>query len=232
MATKQKKTQPKPKPQAKKAAPKKALPKKAALKKAAPKKAAPKKATPKAAKAKPKKAAPAPKSVKNRAKKAAPPAKPPSKPPSKPSPKPPSKPQAKAPATATPKPSLKPSAAAVPASPPSPIQLSARPSNGQSKSIQQLFVSSPTEASGVRYLTVQDLVELHRAVSVEFGGTQASPGVVESQFGLVNAVARPQVTTLGREAHPTFPEKVAACLFALLHHSPLNWRYRHIPLAS
>src|SRR4029077_1480428 len=46
---------------------------------------------------------------------------------------------------------------------------------------------SPTDG-GVRYLTVQDVIELHRAVSVEFGGTQSHPGVVESQFGLLNAV--------------------------------------------
>lgn len=75
-------------------------------------------------------------------------------------------------------------------------------------------------------------MELHRAVSVEFGGTQASPGVVESQFGLVNAVARPQVTTLGREAYPTFPEKVAAFLFALLQHSPFKGGNRRVALAA
>ena len=69
---------------------------------------------------------------------------------------------------------------------------------------------------------MQDLVDLHRAVSSEFGGNQASPGVVESQFGLVNTIQRPQVTTLGREAYPTFPEKVAAFLFALLQNSPFG----------
>ena len=47
-------------------------------------------------------------------------------------------------------------------------------------------------------------MELHRAVSTEFGGHQAQPGVVESQFGLLNAVQRPQITTLGREAYATF----------------------------
>lgn len=108
-----------------------------------------------------------------------------------------------------------------------------RPSNGQSKSIQPLFAASPTEGgAGTRYLTVQDLVELHRAVSAEFGGNQASPGVVDSQFGLVNAVQRPQVTTLGREAYPTFPEKVAAFLFALLTNSPFRGGNRRVALAS
>src|SRR5438270_4964563 len=74
-------------------------------------------------------------------------------------------------------------------------------SGGQSRSIQALSGGSPTNG-GVRYLTVQDLVDLHRAVSAEFGGTQAHPGVLESQFRLINAVQRPQVTTLGREAYP------------------------------
>jgi prophage maintenance system killer protein len=69
-------------------------------------------------------------------------------------------------------------------------------------------------------------------VSVEFGGTAAHPGVVESQFGLVNAVQRPQVTTLGREAYPTFPEKVAAFLFALLTYSPFRGGNRRVALAS
>jgi prophage maintenance system killer protein len=84
----------------------------------------------------------------------------------------------------------------------------------------------------VRYLSVQDVVELHRAVSAEFGGNQAHPGVVESQFGLVNAVQRPQVTTLGREAYPTFAEKVAAFVFALLQARPFRGGNRRVALAS
>ena len=79
---------------------------------------------------------------------------------------------------------------------------------------------------------MQDLVDLHRAVSAEFGGTQAHPGVVESQFGLINAVQRPQVTTLGREAYPSFPDKVAAFLFALLTHAPFRGGNRRVALAS
>jgi prophage maintenance system killer protein len=69
-------------------------------------------------------------------------------------------------------------------------------------------------------------------VSAEFGGTQAQPGVVESQFGLLNAVQRPQVTTLGREAYPTFPEKVAAFVFALLSSRPFRGGNRRLALAS
>jgi prophage maintenance system killer protein len=69
-------------------------------------------------------------------------------------------------------------------------------------------------------------------VSAEFGGTQAQPGVVESQFGLLNAVQRPQVTTLGREAYPSFPDKVAAFIFALLSYRPFRGGNRRLALAS
>lgn len=84
----------------------------------------------------------------------------------------------------------------------------------------------------MRYLTVQDVVDLHKAVSTEFGGNQAHPGVVESQFGLVSAVQRPQVTTLGREAYPSFSDKVAAFVFALLMARPFRGGNRRVALAS
>ena len=79
---------------------------------------------------------------------------------------------------------------------------------------------------------MQDVVELHRAVSAEFGGNQAHPGVIESQFGLTNAVQRPQLTTLGREAYPTFPDKAAAFVFALLQARPFRGGNRRVALAS
>ena len=101
-----------------------------------------------------------------------------------------------------------------------------------SRSTPTLSGGSQTDAGGIRYLTVQDLVDLHKAVSVEFGGTQAHPGVVESQFGLVQAVQRPQVTTLGREAYPTFSDKVAAFLFALLTNAPFRGGNRRVALAA
>ena len=84
----------------------------------------------------------------------------------------------------------------------------------------------------MRYLTVQDVVDLHRAVCAEFGGNQAHPGVVESQFGLMNAVQRPQITTLGREAYPTFSDKAAAFVFALLQARPFRGGNRRVALAS
>lgn len=79
---------------------------------------------------------------------------------------------------------------------------------------------------------MQDVVDLHRAVSSEFGGNQAHPGVIDSQFGLVSAVQRPQVTTLGREAYPAFPDKVAALVFALLQTRPFRGGNRRVALAS
>jgi prophage maintenance system killer protein len=84
----------------------------------------------------------------------------------------------------------------------------------------------------VRYLSVQDVVDLHKAVSSEFGGHQAHPGVIESQFGLVSAVQRPQITTLGREAYPNFPDKAAALVFALLQSRPFRGGNRRVALAS
>lgn len=93
-------------------------------------------------------------------------------------------------------------------------------------------LSGALPTNGTRYLTVQDLVEIHRAVSTEFGGHAAHPGVVDSQFGLINAVQRPQITTLGREAYPSFADKVAAFLFALLMNSPFRGGNRRVALAS
>ena len=69
-------------------------------------------------------------------------------------------------------------------------------------------------------------------MSTEFGGNQAQPGVVESQFGLLNAVQRPQITTLGREAYPAFADKVAAFIFALLSYRPFRGGNRRLALAS
>jgi prophage maintenance system killer protein len=73
---------------------------------------------------------------------------------------------------------------------------------------------------------------LHKAVSHEFGGNQAFPGMVESQFGLLNAVQRPQLTILGREAYPGFSDKAAVLFFAILQNSPFRAGNRRVALAS
>ena len=69
-------------------------------------------------------------------------------------------------------------------------------------------------------------------MSAEFGGNQAHPGVIDSQFGLVSAIQRPQITTLGREAYPAFSDKVAALVFALLQSRPFRGGNRRVALAS
>lgn len=56
--------------------------------------------------------------------------------------------------------------------------------------------------------------------------------MIESQFGLLSAVQRPQVTTLGREAYPSFSDKVAALVFALLQARPFRGGNRRLALAS
>lgn len=84
----------------------------------------------------------------------------------------------------------------------------------------------------MHYLSVQDVVDLHKAVSAEFGGNQAHPGVIDSQFGLISAVQRPQITTLGKEAYPAFSDKVAAFVFALLQSRPFRGGNRRVALAS
>ena len=55
---------------------------------------------------------------------------------------------------------------------------------------------------------------------------------MESQFGLLNAVQPPQITTLGREAYPAFPDKVAAFIFALLSYRPFHGGNRRLAFAS
>jgi prophage maintenance system killer protein len=55
---------------------------------------------------------------------------------------------------------------------------------------------------------------------------------VDSQFGLINAVQRPQTTVFGKDAYPTFPEKAAAFLFALLQNMPFHSGNRRVALAA
>lgn len=49
---------------------------------------------------------------------------------------------------------------------------------------------------------------------------------------MVSAVQRPQVTTLGREAYPSFSDKVAAFVFALLQSRPFRGQNRRVALAG
>jgi death-on-curing protein len=104
-------------------------------------------------------------------------------------------------------------------------------SSGLSRSSPSLS-SALSIDGGTRYLTVQDIIELHRAVSSEFGGHQAFPGVIDSQFGLLNAVQRPQSTILGREAYPNFSDKASVLFFALIQNRPFRAGNRRVALAA
>ncbi len=113
---------------------------------------------------------------------------------------------------------------AIPGSPP--------PSSGLSRSILQLSGGSRTDQRRVRYLTIDELIELHQAVAAEFGGTQAQPGEVDSDFALRNAVERPQATIFGRDAYPRFFEKAAAFFFALVQNLPFHSANRRLAVAA
>jgi prophage maintenance system killer protein len=69
-------------------------------------------------------------------------------------------------------------------------------------------------------------------VCAEFGGSGAQPGVVDAPYLLTSAVNRPQITTLGREAYPTFSDKAAALVFALLQSRPFRSGNRRVALAT
>jgi prophage maintenance system killer protein len=69
-------------------------------------------------------------------------------------------------------------------------------------------------------------------VSREFGSRNASPGVVESQFGLVRAVQVPQSTYLGREAYPAFSDKAAVLYWGILQHKPFTDSNAAVALAA
>lgn len=90
----------------------------------------------------------------------------------------------------------------------------------------------PTDPNAIRYFTVEELVELHTALSVEFGSRSAKPGVVESQFGLIRVVQVPQSTFLGREAYPDFSDKAAVLYWGILQNKPFDDSNSSLALAA
>lgn len=69
-------------------------------------------------------------------------------------------------------------------------------------------------------------------MSHEFSGTHGAPGVIENNYGLLTTVQRPQTTIFGKEAYPTFSEKAAAFIFALLQNAPFRSCNRRLALAA
>jgi len=68
----------------------------------------------------------------------------------------------------------------------------------------------------IRYLTKDEVVELHRRSLERFGGM---PCVLDDGL-LDSAVAQPQATFAGQELYPTLAEKAATLAFSLINNHP------------
>jgi len=67
----------------------------------------------------------------------------------------------------------------------------------------------------VRCLTLAEVLELHRRVMEQAGGSPA----VRDLGGLISAVAQPRVTFEGHDLHPTAADKAAAlCVSIIVNH--------------
>jgi len=67
----------------------------------------------------------------------------------------------------------------------------------------------------VRYLTLAEVLDLHRRVMEQAGGSPA----VRDLGGLISAVAQPRVTFEGHDLHPTAADKAAAlCVSIIVNH--------------
>jgi death-on-curing protein len=64
----------------------------------------------------------------------------------------------------------------------------------------------------MRYLTLAEVVEIHRLVLRAAGGAAG----IRSLAGLESALAQPKATFEGRDLHPTLSEKAAALGFSLI----------------
>lgn len=66
------------------------------------------------------------------------------------------------------------------------------------------------------YLSVEQVVEIHREQVAEFGGAHG----LRDRGGLEAAVARPQMTFGGEDLYPELPEKAAALAHSLILNHP------------
>ncbi|NBV46097.1 MAG: type II toxin-antitoxin system death-on-curing family toxin [Planctomycetia bacterium] len=80
-----------------------------------------------------------------------------------------------------------------------------------------------------RYLSLEEVLELHRLVVRQSGGS----GGVRDLGGLESAVAQPRMTFDGRELYPSVPTKAAAMGFSLIRNHPFidgNKRIGHLAM--
>ena len=68
----------------------------------------------------------------------------------------------------------------------------------------------------MRYLTLAEVLDLHRRVMTQSGGSAG----VRDLGGLISAVAQPRVTFEGRDLHPTVADKAAALCFSIISNHP------------
>lgn len=83
----------------------------------------------------------------------------------------------------------------------------------------------------MRYLTVDEVVELHELVIARSGGGSG----VREIGGVESAVAQPQVTFGGADLYPSIAEKAAAIAFSLVMNHPFvdgNKRIGHAAMET
>jgi death-on-curing protein len=82
-----------------------------------------------------------------------------------------------------------------------------------------------------RYLTVEEVLELHRLALEQSGGREG----VRDLGGLESALAQPQMTFGGQDLYPSLAEKAAALGFSLVCNHPFvdgNKRVGHAALET
>lgn len=68
----------------------------------------------------------------------------------------------------------------------------------------------------MRYISLSEVLELHRRIIEESGGSTG----VRDLGGLESAIAQPRMTFGGRDLYPTLIEKAAALCFSLVQNHP------------
>jgi death-on-curing protein len=74
------------------------------------------------------------------------------------------------------------------------------------------------ESLEVDFLTLDDVLELHREMISVIGGSHG----VKEQGALESALAQPQMTFGGEDFYPTVAEKAAALAFSFIQNHPFN----------
>jgi death-on-curing protein len=83
----------------------------------------------------------------------------------------------------------------------------------------------------IRYLTLAEVLELHRLILERFGG----PAGTRDQAGLESALAQPQMAFGGQELYPSLVEKASALGFSLVRNHPFvdgNKRIGHAAMET